>query len=57
MSLKDMVFILSQMLKLSISLYQITLKPSSSRLNLRFYNKLSKKVEDFRDLWDEYIYI
>jgi len=35
---------------------EIPLKALSFRLNIKLYNKLSKKVEDFKDSEDEYIY-
>jgi len=35
---------------------ELIIKFLSSRLNIRPYDKLSKEVEDFKDLWDEYIY-
>jgi len=35
---------------------EITLKTLGLRLNARFYNKLSKEVEDSRDLEDKHIY-
>jgi len=34
-----------------------TIKFYGSRLNIKLYNKLSKEVEDFKDLEDECIYI
>ena len=45
------------MLKISISFYKLLFKLFSSKLNLKFYNRLSKEIEDFKDLEDEYIYI
>ena len=36
---------------------EFTFKFLSSRLNLRFYNKLSKEIGDFKDLENKYIYI
>ena len=36
---------------------KISFQALSLRLNVRPYNKLSKEVEDFRDLCGEYIYI
>jgi len=36
--------------------YKLIIKFFSSRLNIRFYNKLSKEVKDFKDLEDECIY-
>jgi len=38
------------------SAYKLIIKFFSSRLNIRFYNKLSKEVKDFKDSEDEYIY-
>ena len=35
---------------------KLTLKFLSSRLNLNFYSKLSKEVEDFKDSCDKHIY-
>ena len=57
MSIKDMTLFIAKTLKINISFYKLPFKFFSSRLNLKFYNKLSKEAEDFKDLWDEYIYI
>jgi len=35
---------------------ELTIKFLSSRLNIKPYNKLSKEVEDFKDLENKYIY-
>ena len=35
---------------------EFIIKFLGSRLNIKLYNKLSKKVEDFKDLYDKYIY-
>jgi len=43
-------------LNLSQGVREFIIKFYSSRLNIRPYDKLSKEVEDFRDLEDEYIY-
>jgi len=45
-----------KILDLSQSLRQFFIKFLSSKLNIRFYNKLSKEAEDFKDLCDKYIY-
>ena len=46
-----------KILDLSQSLRQFFIKFLSSKLNIRFYNKLSKEAEDFKDLCDKYTYI
>jgi len=38
------------------SIRELIIKFLNSKLNIRLYNKLSKEVEDFKDLEDEYIY-
>jgi len=43
-------------LNFSESLRQFFIKFLSNKLNIRLYNKLSKEIEDFKDLCDEYIY-
>ena len=38
------------------SVCKLIIKPLSSELNIRPYNKLSKKAEDFKDLCGEHMY-
>jgi len=44
-------------LNLSKSRRQLFIKFFSGRLNIRFYNKLSKETGDFKDSRDKHIYI
>jgi len=49
MSIKDTTLFITKTLKVNISLYKFPFKLLSNKLNLRFYNKLSKEIEDFAD--------
>jgi len=57
LSLSGFLFYFIEVIKFLKSKGNFIIKFYGSRLNIRLYNKLSKKAGDFKDLEDECIYI
>jgi len=53
---KNIFLISIKIINLSESNRQLTIKFLSGRLNIKLYNKLSKEIKDFKDLYNKYIY-
>jgi len=54
--LKSLIYLIIRIIKIIKRRYKGSIKIYSLKLNMKPYNKLSKEVEDFRDLYNKYIY-